>query len=198
MLINNPFGNVPRPAAGDDPTDEQLDWIMRAAASDARARAAVADAELQAAIAHEVARATASPMVTEKSKADGTIFMKEFRAGSAAALLSRIERKELLTSAELQDALKIRPQFINNAVKSNRLFALLGPSDEHYYPAFYVDPSLDRRAIEKVSKAMGSIPGAAKYNFFTEKSHMLGATPLEALRQGRVAEVLVAATVYGD
>lgn len=47
---------IPCPVAGEDPTDEQLDWIMRAAASDARARAAAANAELQATIVREVNR----------------------------------------------------------------------------------------------------------------------------------------------
>jgi hypothetical protein len=156
-----------------------------------------ADSRFERSFATALARVP-GPMVTERSKAAGSAFMTKFRAESAAALLSRIESKELLTSAELQNALKIRRQSISDAVKSNRLFALVGPSGENYYPAFYTDPSLDRRIVEKVSKAMGAIPGAAKYSFFTSKSHMLGETPLEALRKGRVQEVLAAATAYGE
>ncbi|WP_051971305.1 hypothetical protein [Massilia sp. 9096] len=139
-----------------------------------------------------------SPMATKKSKVDGEAFMLESRAGSAAALASRIERKELITSAELQDALKIRRQSVSEAVKSHRLLALVGPSGENYYPTFYADPDFDRRALEKVTKSLGALPGASKYSFFTTKSNVLGTTPLGALRQGRLVDVLNAAAAFGD
>jgi hypothetical protein len=176
--MTSQLGGIAHPAlAGDESSDE--------------------DSRFERSFATALAR-TPGAMATESSRAAGAAFMTKFRAESAAALLSRIESKEILTSAELQDALKIRRQSISDAVKSNRLFALVGPSGENYYPAFYTDPTLDRRVVEKVSKAMGALPGAAKYGFFTTKSHMLGETPLEALRKGRVEDVLVAATAYGE
>lgn len=78
-------------------------------------------------------------------------------------------------------------------MKAGLLFAFVGPSDENYYPAFKVDPSLDRRAIEQVSKVRGALPAASKYYFFTEQFTALQDTPLAALRSGRLAEVLAAA-----
>lgn len=47
-------GNPLTPARGSDPSDEQLQALMRAAAADARARAEVADRNLQAAVSEEV------------------------------------------------------------------------------------------------------------------------------------------------
>jgi len=93
----------------------------------------------------------------------------------------------------LQRALNVQRQALSAAMKAGRLFAFVGPSGENYYPAFYVDPTLDRRAIEKVSKALGELPAASKYYFFTEPFTALQDTPLGALRKGRVSEVLAAA-----
>lgn len=132
-------------------------------------------------------------LVTEQSKAEGASFMARFQADSALALSDRIEKKEMISSAELQDRLKIRRQSISDAVASRRMFAIVGPGGNNYYPAFYADPSLDRRSIEQVSKILGDLPGAVKYQFFTAESFALAATPLEALRKGRLPEVLIAA-----
>jgi hypothetical protein len=62
-----------------------------------------------------------------------------------------------------------------------------------YYSAFYVDPTLDRRTVEKISKALGGLPATSKCYFFTEPFTALQDTPLGALRKGRVSEVLAAA-----
>ena len=44
------------PVAGEDPTDEQLEQLMRSAAADARSRAVVADQALRAAVSHEISQ----------------------------------------------------------------------------------------------------------------------------------------------
>lgn len=108
-------------------------------------------------------------------------------------LKRRIEQGELIGSGVLQRELGVQRQAISAAVKAGRLFAFVGPSGENVYPAFYLDPSLDRRAIEQVSKALGPLPAASKYYFFTEQCTSLQNTPLNALRQGRLVEVLAAA-----
>ncbi|MBP1207454.1 hypothetical protein JOD97_005534 [Duganella sp. 1411] len=123
--------------------------------------------------------------------------MDKLRREAAASLQRRIDSKELLPPKEFQDALGISRQSINEAVKARRMFALLGPAGEYYYPAFYADGHLHRRELEKVAKALGGLPAASKYHFFTSKSTYLGAaTPLEALRKGRVEEVLIAAAAF--
>jgi hypothetical protein len=112
---------------------------------------------------------------------------------ASATLEKRIENGELIGSGVLQRALNVQRQALSAAMKARRLFAFVGPSGENYYPAFYVDPTLDRRAVEKVSKALGELPAASKYYFFTEPFTALQDTPLGALRKGRVSEVLAAA-----
>lgn len=111
-------------------------------------------------------------------------------------MAQRIENKEFLSAAELQYALGIDQAEIDEAVEANRLFAFEGPDGERYYPAFYAAADMDRSALEKVSKELGGLPAASKYHFFVSKRTNLGDTPLEALKRGRVTEVLWAASGF--
>ena len=76
--------------------------------------------------------------------------------------------------------------------------AIVGPSGENFYPAFYADNTIDRRKLETVAKVLGPLPAAAKFFFFTAKSTLLQSTPLQALRMGRVDEVLTAAAGFAE
>ena len=138
------------------------------------------------------------PMVmsTPKSIRHGNEAMARAEQNTAATTAARIANHELISSAELQHALNVKRQAISGAVKAKRLFAIVGPSGENYYPAYYADPTLDRRVLEQVSKALGSLPAPSKHHFFTSKSTMLRETPLDALRKGRQAEVLAAAAGF--
>ena len=138
-------------------------------------------------------------MPTTESEREGAAFMAQMAKDAVVALEDRIERQELLPSAEIQARLQITRQSLSIAVKAGRLFAIVGPSGKNYYPAFYADSRLDRRYLEKVCRALGGLPGTVKYHFFTSKSFYLGSkTPLEALVDGRLADVMVAATACAE
>lgn len=158
------------------------------------------DASVQRILAETRARqGVLAPAVSPKDVAESAAFMAKMRQGSAEALQRRISNKELLPSTEFLAALNMRRQSLSEAVKANRMFAMVGPSGENYYPAFYADAELDRRPLERVSKVLGQLPAASKYFFFTSKSVVLGGiTPLEALKKGRVADVLAAAVGFVD
>ncbi len=175
----------------------QIELILEADVPDDEKKAAAKeDAKVQRILAGARGQKGVSAP-TADSERESAVFMAEMRRGSAAAMKRRIANKELLSSKEFQEALNIRRQSISDAVQSGRMFALVGPSGENYYPAFYADGDLDRRSVEKVSKALGQLPAASKYFFFTSKSSFLGAeTPLEALKNGRIADVLVAAAGF--
>jgi hypothetical protein len=147
-------------------------------------------------VRHAVAQARAHP--PERAPDHGSAaFMDDMRRGSAAALQLRIANRELLPSSEFQAALNITRQSLSEAVRVGRMFALVGPSGENFYPAFFADASLDRRSVEKAAKALGTLPAASKYFFFTSKSMLLNAqTPLDALKKGQVAEVMQAAASF--
>ncbi len=139
------------------------------------------------------------PVPDESAAQDNADYIAGLRRDSAAALQRRIDSKALLPPREFQAALGISKQSISEALKSRRMFAVVGPGGEFYYPAFYADTMFDRRSLEKVTKALGELPAASKYFFFTSKSTMLGAvTPLEALQKGRLQDVLIAASGFKD
>jgi hypothetical protein len=139
-----------------------------------------------------------APMVTEKSVCEGEAFMAEFRKGSAEALARRIERKELLTAEELLGRLGGDRRWLSAALESGRLFAVQAPSGADFFPAFFADDSLDRRALGKVTKVLSGLPGASQYQFFVSKFFTLGMTPLEALAEGRVRDVLTTAAGFAE
>lgn len=137
-------------------------------------------------------------MSTPLSVRQGNEAITRAEQNAAVTTAARIENNELISSGELQHALQVKRQAISSAVKAKRLFAMVGPSGENYYPAYYADPTLDRRTLEQVSKALGSLPASSKHHFFTSKSTLLQETPLDALRKGRAAEVLTAAAGFAE
>lgn len=134
---------------------------------------------------------------TAQSRRDGAAFMEAMTHSATSRLALQMSQKEWLTSRQLQDALGVRRQSISEAVKTGRLFSVVGPSGENFYPAFYAHHEYDRRSLEKTSKALGDLPAASKYQFFTSPSHCLaGKTPLQALQQGSLQQVLTAAAGF--
>jgi hypothetical protein len=174
---------------------ERISWGEASPAE--RACALKEDAAAQA-VLDAARRPSRRVMTTPKSIREGQTFMARAKERSAATTASLIARGELVSSREMQRLLNVQRQAISVAVKAGRLFAVLGPSGESFYPAFYADPSLDRRVVERVIKALGSVPAMSKLGFFTQKSTRLQETPLEALHRGRVDEVIAAATGFAE
>jgi hypothetical protein len=158
-------------------------------------RARQEDAAVQSALQAARQRGQRS-MTTDDSIRDGNAALEAARGKAQIAVLDAIRSGELVSSGALQEALGVKRQALSGAVKAGRLFALTGPSGENFYPAFFADPGLDRRAIEKVAKTLGTLPAASKYFFFTGKSTLLQETPLKALRRGRLDDVVAAATAF--
>lgn len=138
------------------------------------------------------------PMSTPESIAAGNAAMAEGRERAAETLARRIENKELLSADELRSAFGITQAEIDDAVDSNRLFSFEAPGGEHYYPAFFAAADMDRPSLELVAQKLGGLPAASKYHFFVSKWTNLGETPLDALKRGRVDEVLQAAAGFVD
>jgi hypothetical protein len=109
-----------------------------------------------------------------------------------------IAKGDIVGSAQLTAALGITRQGLNKSLHARRIFALeLG--GEQYYPVFYADPQFDRRKLEKVSQALGDLPGWSKWQFFTTPKVSLGRiTPLQALAKGSYEEVLRTAQGFAE
>jgi hypothetical protein len=93
-----------------------------------------------------------------------------------------VDKGELLTSAALIDRVDITRQALSNRLAAGSIFYVDGGRNERYYPAFFTDPALDTKAVRKVTKALGDLPGASKWMFFTSARESLGGlTPLDVL-----------------
>jgi hypothetical protein len=123
--------------------------------------------------------------------------MRQLDEQNAVARAAEFASGKLLTPAQLQQRLAVSRQAISKAVKEQRMFYLDGPSGENWYPAFFADATIARRALEQVCKALGSLPGASKWQFFTmPKVSLAGQTPLSALAAGELDAVLRAVTGF--
>jgi hypothetical protein len=158
------------------------------------------DADIDRTLQEQLRRASedsTQPMVTEESARRGDAIMTQARADAAVQLKKKIARGELVSSKEMQDRLHVSRQSISRAVNEGRLFAIVGPAGANYYPAFYADPKHDRRLVEQVIRQLGTLPPTVKYHFFTSQSFSLnGKTPLEALQEGQLEQVLRVATSH--
>jgi hypothetical protein len=126
-------------------------------------------------------------------------FMDELRRQERSLRQQDIAAQRLLGSADMRERLGVSRQALSAALRSQRLFALTGPSGDYFYPAFFADGRHDRAVLEKVSRALGSLPGGAKWEFFTTPRLSLGnRTPLQALARGQVDAVLAAAAAFAD
>jgi len=93
-----------------------------------------------------------------------------------------VDKGELLTSADLIERVDITRQALSNRLAAGSIFYVDGGRNERYYPAFFADAALDTKAVRKVTKALGDVPGASKWLFFTSPRESLGGlTPLEVL-----------------
>ena len=140
------------------------------------------------------------PMVlsTPESIRLGNELIARAEEKAVANVATMAARGELLTSSQFQDGLGITRQSVSVGVKAKRFFALVGPSGDNFYPAFFADSTPGRPLIEKVSRALGDLPAQSKYFFFTSKRTSLQDTPLNAMRLGRVAEVLALAADFAE
>ena len=126
-------------------------------------------------------------------------YLSRHATQAAAARAQHLADGSLLTPAELWRRLNISRQAVSKAVKEQRMFALDGPAGQQLYPAFFCDPGYDRRDLEKVSQALGDLPGPSKWQFFTTgKISLGGKMPLDALANGDMAAVLVAAAAFRE
>lgn len=164
-----------------------------------RVESAAVDIKFEEVLRRAQMRGTASPMTTAASIRSGKAAMKRGRENAAKGLHERIARNELITEDEFMTRLGVSGGCIACALADLRLFYFLGPDEVKYFPAFYGDSSLDRNALEQVSAKLGHVPGPAKFQFFVTRSTQLRSkTPLEALRAGRLTNVLIVADGYAN
>lgn len=131
---------------------------------------------------------TSSPRSSERNAPDSV----------RSKLEQMVKKRELLASAEFTHEVGLSRQALSKAVGANRMFYVDFKGDR-YFPAFYADPMYRRSQIEAVTKLLGDLPGGAKLQFFlNRRGSLAGATPLEALAQGKLQKVKDVAAAFAD
>lgn len=104
-----------------------------------------------------------------------------------------IDKKILLAEHDICEALGISLQELEKAVDENRMF-YLSHDRLRYYPAFYSDRRVSILMLESVTQALGDLTGSQKWQFFARpKNSLSGKTPVDALQEGLLDKVLIAA-----
>lgn len=109
-----------------------------------------------------------------------------------------LRARRIVSSKDMCESLDFSRQALSKAVKDQRMFTVAIGHDR-FYPAFFADAELDRHQLESVARELGDLPGWSKWQFFTTpKASLDGATPLEALKNGRYNEARRAAVGFAD
>lgn len=112
-------------------------------------------------------------------------------AQAPAQFQQRLENRELLTATEFCEALGVSVDWLDDALQDGRVFAIVAPSGRLYYPSFYADPTINRRALERVAQVLSMLPPLSQYTFFQRNwIPLAGCSPLDALRDGRIDDVV--------
>ena len=143
------------------------------------------------------------PASSTGTNAVPTVSTRDFLAGlehqQSLQRAREISAEMLLSSTDMAERLPMTKQALSHALKARRIFTLRDEKGRQVYPAFFADRSLDRKQLEHVSKALGDLPGAAKWDFFMSPRLSLGKkTPLQALKKGKFDAVMTAANTFAD
>jgi hypothetical protein len=143
------------------------------------------------------------PVSSTGTNAGPTVSTRDFLAGlehqQSLQRAGEVSAGMLLSSTDMAERLPMTKQGLSHALKARRIFTLRDEKGRQVYPAFFADRSLDRKQLEHVSKALGDLPGAAKWDFFMSPRLSLGKkTPLQALKKGKFDAVMTAANTFAD
>ena len=89
-------------------------------------------------------------------------------------------------------------EFLVKARDAHRIFCVTIDGVPQY-PSFYADQRFNRRQLGAITKVLGDLTGGSKWLFFTRPKGSLGSvTPLDALLEGRFADVHATAQGYAE
>lgn len=126
--------------------------------------------------------------------AENLAFLGELEAQSRARRAELASTGQLIEAKELARRLGITVQAISKALKAKKLFDLECDGGRRLFPAFYADPELSRAILGEVTRFLDDAPASAKWQFFTRPKLSLNRrTPLQALKEGELNQVLAAA-----
>jgi hypothetical protein len=105
----------------------------------------------------------------------------------------------VLSSGRVAELLNISRQAVDKRRAANQLLALTQGRRGYGYPSFQFEDGKTLDGLEEVLKNLSALDPWMQLRFFTSSHERLGnETPIEALRSGRVKEVVKAASGYGE
>ena len=120
------------------------------------------------------------------------------RDSTLATMRKMVRERTLVDSTSFVAQKHVTRQALSKALKANRVF-YVEVAGQRYVPSFYLDPRLEHRQLEEVTKALGDLPGPSKLQFFaTKKASLSGKTPIEALADGQYQRVRTAAQGFAE
>lgn len=112
------------------------------------------------------------------------------------AHLSNEDAPRLVGEEEFARSMGWSPGSVAKAVSAGTLF-IVKQDGRQLYPSFFADGTLKRRQLIAVTRMLKDLDGFTKWQFFVSgKGSLGGATPLTALREGRLPQVKVTAEGY--
>jgi len=105
----------------------------------------------------------------------------------------------VLSSARVAELLNVSRQAIDKRRAANQLLALTQGRRGYSYPSFQFEDGKTLDGLEEVLRNLSALDPWMQLRFFTSPHERLGnKTPIEALRTGRVSDVVRAASGYGE
>lgn len=103
----------------------------------------------------------------------------------------------LLATEEMARRLGMSGAAVRQAIRERRFLGFEPAGRGWMVPAFFADARLERRALEKVVRALDALPAAMKLEFLTQpRGALQGDSPLGALARGELDAVLALAQAF--
>jgi hypothetical protein len=105
----------------------------------------------------------------------------------------------VLSSGSVAELLNVSRQAVDKRRVANQLIGLTQVRRGYGYPSFQFREGMTLDGLEAVLKNLSALDPWMQLRFFTSPHERLGSrTPIEALENGRVDEVVKAASGYGE
>jgi hypothetical protein len=140
---------------------------------------------------------SSAPWVSELAAQDPIVASKLRGFELRQEMLKKAEG--VLSSGKIAELLKLSRQAVDKRRAANQLLALTQGRRGYSYPSFQFEDGKTLDGLEEVLRNLSALDPWMQLRFFTSPHERLGnKTPIEALRSGRVNDVVRAASGYGE
>jgi hypothetical protein len=140
---------------------------------------------------------TSAPWVSELAAQDPIVASKLRGFELRQEMLNKAEG--VLTSGKVAELLKLSRQAVDKRRAAHQLLALTQGKRGYSYPSFQFEDGKTLDGLEEALRNLSALDPWMQLRFFTSPHERLGnKTPIEALRSGRVNDVVRTASGYGE